>query len=269
MPYVTVNGCEYFVKDTEEGPETIVFGHGYLMTHRLFDAQVDALSDSYRCIAFDWRGQGMTQITTGGYDVRDLARDVASLLDAMDVDRCHYVGLSMGGFVGFRLLAHYGDRLHSAVLLDSDAGAESMLRWLKYQAMLTMVEHFGYDSVIDRVIPLMFGETFRREQPEAVEMWTERITAQDPRGIVPAGRGIFSRESALPLLGKARTPTLLMVGGEDVTTPPEKTAAAHDALPNSKMLIVPQAGHSSAVEQPEAVTHAIRRFLAEDISVPS
>jgi pimeloyl-ACP methyl ester carboxylesterase len=267
MPHVSVNGCEYFVRDQGSGPETIVFGHGYLMTHRLFDEQVAALKDDYRCIAFDWRGQGMSEITTGGYDVRDLARDVDALLDALDIEKCHYVGLSMGGFVGFRLLAHYGDRLHSAILLDSDAGAESRWRWMKYQAMIAMVERFGYDSVMDRVIPLMFGETFRREHPDEVERWTERITAQDPRGICAAGRGIFSRESVLPLLGQARTPTLLIVGGEDVTTPPEKTATAHDALPNSRMLIIPHAGHSSAVEQPDTVTNAIRTFITEDVQV--
>jgi len=266
MPHVKVNGCEYFVRDVGDGDETIVFGHGYLMTHRLFDHQIEALRDEYRCIAFDWRGQGMSEITTGGYDVRDLARDVSELLNVMGVARCHYVGLSMGGFVGFRLLAHYGERLHSTVLLDSDAGAESLWRWMKYQTMIAMVDHLGYDSVIDRVIPLMFGETFRREHPDKVQAWTERITAQDPRGIVRAGRGIFSRESALPVLGQARTPTLLIVGGEDKTTPPEKTATAHDALPNSRMLVLPQAGHSSAIEQPDAVTNAIRRFLTQDVA---
>ncbi len=263
MPTLSVNGCDYAVYDTGPGPETIVFGHGYLMTHRLFDAQVEALKDEYRCVSFDWRGQGDSEVTTGGYDVRDLARDVIGIMDALDIDRAHYVGLSMGGFVGFRLLAHYGDRLRSAILLDSDAGAESTWRWLKYQAMLTMVENFGYGSVMDRVLPLMFGKTYRREHPGQIKQWAERIQAQDPIGIVRAGRSIFSRESTLPLLGKARTPTLVAVGSEDVTTPPEKTATAHDALPNSEMLIIPHAGHSSPVEQPEAVTNAIRRFITE------
>ena len=263
MLTLPVNGCDYAVYDTGTGPDTIVFGHGYLMTHRLFDAQVEALKDEYRCVAFDWRGQGNSEITTGGYDVRDLAQDVVGIMDALGIDNAHYVGLSMGGFVGFRLLAHYGDRLRSAILLDSDAGAESTWRWLKYQAMLTMVETVGYDSVMGRVLPLMFGETYRREHPDAVKQWAERIKAQDPKGIVPAGRSIFSRESTLPLLGKARTPTLVAVGSEDVTTPPEKTATAHDALPNSEMLIIPHAGHSSPVEQPEAVTKAIRRFITE------
>ena len=260
---IPVNGCEYAVHDTGSGPETIIFGHGYLMTHRLFDPQVEALKDDFRCITFDWRGQGDSEITTGGYDVRDLARDVIGILDALEIERAHYVGLSMGGFVGFRLLAHYGDRLHSALLFDSDAGAEPTWSWLKYQAMLYMVERFGYDSVIDQVLPLMFGDTSLRERPEEVKAWAEQIKTQDPRGIVAAGRGIFSRESVLPFLGTARTPTLIAVGAEDKTTPPEKSATAHDALPNSEMLIIPHAGHSSPVEQPDAVTQAIRRFITE------
>ena len=109
----------------------------------------------------------------------------------------------------------------------------------------------------------MFGDTSLRERPEEVKAWAERIKTQDPRGIVAAGRGIFSRESVLPFLGTARTPTLIAVGAEDKTTPPEKSATAHDALPNSEMLIIPHAGHSSPVEQPDAVTQAIRRFITE------
>lgn len=263
MAFVSVNGCRTFVKDVGDGPETIVFGHGYLLTHRLFDAQIDALRDRYRCIAFDWRGQGESEITEGGYGVDALADDVVALLDAMDVGRCHYVGLSMGGFVGYRLLVHHADRLLSASILDSDAGAEPALQRIRYEGMLAVVERFGYGPVIDRVVPLMFGETFRREQPDAVREWTDRITQQDPEGIVPAGRGIFRRNSILPRLGQVRTPTLVLVGAEDRTTPPEKSAAAHDALPNSQMLIVPQAGHSSCIERPDAVTDALETFIAD------
>jgi len=263
MSYVTANGCEYFVREVGDGPETIVFGHGYLMTHRMWDAPIEALKDRYRCVAFDWRGQGLSEITTGGYDVPNLARDVVALFDALEIDRCHYVGLSMGGFVGYRLLVDHADRLHTAAILDSDAGAESVRPWLKYEAMLAWVEHYGYDRIIGSVIPLMFGDTFRREHPDEIETWTDRITAQDPRGIVPAGRGIFRRTSVLPRLGTARTPTLVAVGAEDRTTPIEKTVAAHDALPNAEMLIVPHAGHSAPIEQPQTVTTALHRFLRE------
>lgn len=263
MPHLTVNDCEYFYTDTGDGDETIVFGHGFLMTHRMWGAQIDALSDRYRCVAFDWRGQGQSEVTESGYDVPDLARDVVAMVDELDLGTVHYVGLSMGGFVGFDLLAYHADVLASAVLLDSSAEAEPMRSRVKYHAMLEAVKRVGYDPVIDRVVPILFGPTFRREHPDAVETWVERITAQDRTGIYRAGRAIFGRESVLSRLGQARTPTLLLVGADDVATPPERSEQANDALPNSRLVILPNAGHSSAVERPDAVTDHIEPFLDE------
>lgn len=263
MPHLTVNGCEYFYIDTGDGEETVVFGHGFLMTHRMWEHQIDALSDRYRCVAFDWRGQGQSAVTEDGYDVPDLARDVVALTDELDLAPFHYVGLSMGGFVGFEMLIHHADRLQSAVILDSSAEAEPMRSRVKYHAMLEAVKRVGYDPVIDRVIPILFGPTYRKEQPDAVEAWVERITAQDRTGIYRAGRGIFRRGSVLSQLGQARTPTLLLVGADDPATSPERSEKAHDALPSSRLVIVPNAGHSSAVERPEVVTEHIATFLDE------
>ena len=263
MSHLHVNGCTYFYQDTGTGDETIVFGHGFLMTHRMWDAQIDALSDRYRCVAVDWRGQGQSEVTDGGYDVPDLARDLVALIDTLDLGRVHYVGLSMGGFVGFDLLAHHADVLRSAVLLDSSAEAEPTMQRLKYRAMLEAVKRLGYDAVMDRVVPILFGPTFRREHPDAVQTWIERITAQDRTGIYRAGRAIFDREGVLSRLGQARTPTLLLVGADDVATPPKRSERANDALPNSRLVILPNAGHSSAVERPTAVTEHIKTFLNE------
>jgi pimeloyl-ACP methyl ester carboxylesterase len=263
MSHHPINGCSYFYTDTGDGDETLVFGHGFLMTHRMWDPLVDALSDRYRCVAFDWRGQGRSEVTESGYDVPDLARDVVALIDDLDLGRVHYVGLSMGGFVGFDLLAHHSDRLASALLLDSSAEAEPLRNRLQYYAMLEAVKRIGYEPVIDRVVPMLFGPTFREEQPEALRTWIDRITAQDRTGIYRAGRGIFRREGVLSALGQARTPTLLLVGADDNATPPERSEKAHDALPNSQLVILPRSGHSSAIERPDAVTHHIETFLDE------
>jgi len=261
MPHVTVNGCNHFYTDTGEGDEAIVFGHGFLMTHRMWKHQIDALSDRYRCIAFDWRGQGQSEVTEDGYDVPDLARDVVALTDELALGPVHYVGLSMGGFVGFDLLAHHGDRLASAMLLDSSAEAEPLHNRLQYYAMLEAVKRIGYEPVIDRVVPMLFGPAFREEQPEALQTWIDRITAQDRTGVYRAGQGIFRRESVLYQLGRARTPARLLVGADDVATPPACSEKANDALPNSQLVILPDSGHSSAIERPEVVTEQIDTFV--------
>lgn len=271
MPYLDINGCTYFYEDVGDGPETIVFGHGFLMTHRMWEHQVAAFRDRYRCIMFDWRGQGWSEVTDDGYSVKALTEDLLRLIDALDVGPFHYVGLSMGGFVGFRLLLRNPDDLLSAALLATQGGAEETSSWFRYRAMLMIARYIGYVPVIDRAMPLLFGPAFLNDpaHEKEVERWKGIIMSNDRVGVYRAGHGIFDgRPSLLPQLGAIQTPTLLLAGADDVSIPVEKTRLAHERLPNAELLVVPAAGHSSPVERPEAVTQALARFIAAHAAVP-
>lgn len=270
MPYLDVNGCSYYYDETGDGPETIVFGHGFLMTHRMWEHQVEAFRDRYRCITFDWRGQGWSEVTGEGYGVKALTEDLLRIIEQLDVGPFHYVGLSMGGFVGFRLLLRDPDNLLSAALLETQAGAEEQSKWLRYRAMLFIARYVGYGPVVDRALSLLFGPAFLNDpdNEQEIERWKGIIMSNDRVGVYRAGHGIFNRPSLLPQLGAIETPTLLLTGADDVSTPVEKARLAHERLPNSKLLVIPAAGHSSPVERPDAVTQALERFIAEHAAVP-
>src|SRR5690242_2059031 len=103
MPTIKVNGIELFYKESGSGPETIVFSHGLLMDHTMFEPQRAAFEKRYRVIAYDHRGQGQSPDPGYGHDMDMLAKDAATLIQALNVGPCHFAGLSMGGFVGMRL----------------------------------------------------------------------------------------------------------------------------------------------------------------------
>lgn len=121
MPTLQVNGAQLYYEDRGSGAETILFAHGLLFDHCLFEAQVAAFQDRNLCVTFDFRGQGQSEVTPGGYDMDTLAEDAAALMDALALWPCHFVGVSMGGFVGLRLALHYPEMLHSLSLLDTSA----------------------------------------------------------------------------------------------------------------------------------------------------
>lgn len=100
---VTVNGANLSVEEQGSGDESIVFAHGVLLNRRMFDHQLDALKDRYRCIAFDFRGHGHSEVTDDGYAVDELTEDVAALIRQLRSAPCHFVGHSLGSFVGLRL----------------------------------------------------------------------------------------------------------------------------------------------------------------------
>ena len=129
MPIAHVNGADVHYTDTGSPPgkpdaATVVFGHGLLFSGWMFSHQVEALEDDYRCVTIDWRSQGKSPAARDGHDMDTLTLDLVALLDELGLDAVHYVGLSMGGYVGMRFAARYPDASSSLVLLDTDAGPE-------------------------------------------------------------------------------------------------------------------------------------------------
>ncbi|HXA44164.1 MAG TPA: alpha/beta hydrolase, partial [Candidatus Angelobacter sp.] len=103
MPKIEINGVSIHYEMRGEGTETIVFAHGLLWSGKMFEDQMAALKHRYRCIAFDFRGQGQTAVTRSGYDMESLFADTVGIIETLNAAPCHFVGVSMGGFIGLRL----------------------------------------------------------------------------------------------------------------------------------------------------------------------
>ncbi len=249
------------VRDTQTDGPPLLMGPSYLLTHRMYDAFIEALQDDYRCITWDWRGQGASDVPDNGYGIPSLAADVIALMDHLELEQATYLGHSMGGYVGFRLLLDHPDRITQAMLMNTQAQSESTLQRMKYKAMLQMVKTTGYGPVVGQVEPMLFGETYRTNHPDAMSEWRSIMTANAPSGTVQLGHAIFGRDSVLADLGAVSQPVLLVAGSEDAVVPLDNTRATHDALPNSTFVIAPGSGHTTPVEQPETALDAFHRFM--------
>jgi len=239
----------------------VVFAHGLLFDRRIFDEQVAALQARYRCIAFDFRGHGGTEVTRGGYDMDSLAADAAGLIESLGAAPCHFVGLSMGGFVGLRLASRRPELLRSLALLDSSADPEPRENLPRYRLLNRVARLLGLRAVAGRVMPIVFGRTSVAERPELVEAWRERVTGQSRFGITRAVVGVVEREGMAEELDRVRVPTLVLVGEEDTATTPEKAERLRRGITGAELVVVSRAGHMSTLENPEAVTQAIESFL--------
>lgn len=262
MPDIHVNGAQLHYEEAGSGPETVVFAHGLLFDRRIFEHQVAALSERYRCIAFDFRGHGASEVTRGGYDMDTMAADAAALIEALEAAPCHFVGLSMGGFVGLRLAVRRPELVRSLALLDTSADPEPRENLPRYRRLNLVARLFGLRVVAGRVMPIVFGRTTMTERRDLVELWRDRIANQSRRGITRAVVGVTGRDGVADLLGRVQVPTLVVVGEEDVATTPEKAERLRDGIAGAELVVVPGAGHMSTIERPEAVTRALRAFLA-------
>jgi 3-oxoadipate enol-lactonase len=263
MPQRQVNGADLHYEEQGSGAETIVFAHGFLFSGQMFDAQVAALKDRYRCVTFDFRGQGQSAIARDGYDMDTLYADAAALIGALGCAPCHFAGLSMGGFVGMRLAARQPALVRSLILLDTSADPEPEENVPGYRAMGRATRILGLRPLTPRVMPILFGRTFMTDPAREAErqMWRERLAANRRTGVLRALDGIMERPGVYDEIDRISAPTLVIVGEQDVATVPAKARRIAERIPGARLVTIPDAGHSSPIEQPAAVTAAIAEFL--------
>ncbi len=271
MPKLNVNGAAIYYEEHGAGSETIVFAHGLLWSGRMFDNQVHALQDRYRCITFDFRGQGRSEITSSGYDIDTLTEDTAALIEALGCAPCHFLGLSMGGFVGQRLAIRHSSLLKSLMLLGTSADPEPEANRGRYRLLNFVARWLGLRIVAKRVMQIMFGEKFLNDQArtQEKEVWRQRLIANHRIGITRAVEGVINRAGVYDQLDRIAIPTLIIVGDQDVATVPAKAERIHERIRGSKLVVISGAGHTSTVEEPEAVNDALKEFLGGLMRTPS
>ena len=258
-----INGTRLWVEDTAGDKPVMLFSHGLLWSTRMFDAQVAAFRDRYRCIAWDHRGQGQSDVTRDRcITIEQCYADAVALIEQLGVAPVHFVGLSMGGFVGMRLAARRPELLRSCTLLETSADAEPIENVPRYRTLNLVARWLGLGIVANKVMPIMFGRTFLTDPARSVERaeWKARLSS-NRREIWRAVNGVIERHAVYDELASITVPTLVAVGDEDVATVPAKAERIHAAIRGSTLVRIPYAGHSSSVEQPALVNAAIDAFL--------
>lgn len=249
--------------DKGTGVETIVFSHGLLFSGRMFDDQIEHFKDRYRCVAFDHRGQGQSPVTKDGYDLDTLADDAIKLIEVMELGPCHFAGLSMGGMVGMRVAVKRPDLLKSLILINTSADGEPEEKKSSYALLNFIGRWFGFGAVVWKVMPIMFGQTFLNDPARSADRqkWSKFLKRNRRIGTTRAVKGVVGRSKETEGLDQIAIPTLILAGAEDVATPPEKSKKLQGQIARSKLSVIPRAGHSSTIEEPQAVNAEINEFL--------
>ncbi|MGO1512451.1 MAG: alpha/beta fold hydrolase [Psychrobacter sp.] len=266
MPTININNADIYYEDSapaDTQKPVIVFAHGLLWSSQMYDRQVEHFQNDYRCIAFDFRGQGQSQITKSGYDMDTLTEDTLELLAALRIDKCHFVGLSMGGFVAQRVAIKCPEKLLSLILLETSADPEDPKNVPQYRKLVKAIRWLGIKRVSNKVMPIMFGSTFLADKLRKSDrkQWLTMLQGNRKGGVVKATMGVIERSGTYEQLSDITIPTLIVVGDEDTATPYEKSERMHFAIEGSKLAIIKGAGHTSTVEEPEQVNRVISQFL--------
>ena len=255
LPDTTLSYIDTGPPRSGQTAETVLFGHGLLFGGWMFTHQIRLLRS--RCVAPDWRGQGNSVCTPASrrFDMDTLATDTLALIEALDTGPAHFVGLSMGGYVGLRLAIRHPAHLRSLALLNSMARAETRRATVEYTALAWFQRFCGLDMVRPALEAKLFGPEFPASPQgcAVTESWFARIADTD-RGILRSVvAGITSRDDVHSDLGRITVPTLVVTAEHDVPTPPAEGLRMANAIPDARLRHIAGSGHSSALERPDEV----------------
>lgn len=262
---ITVRGTRLWVEEhgAPGAGSPVAFTHGLFWDTRLFAPQIAALAPTRRCIAWDHRGQGRSAVAADGYDMDSLAADAIALLERIDAGPVHLVGLSMGGFVAMRVALARPDLVRSLVLIGTSAEPEAPEKLPRYRLLRHVARWFGLRPVLGRLMPILFGPAFLADPARAADRreYRGRLAGNDRVGILRAVDGVLSRAGIVDRIAAIRVPTLVLVGADDVATPPAKARAIAASIPGARLVEIPGVGHTSTLEAPVAVNEALIAFL--------
>jgi 3-oxoadipate enol-lactonase len=268
MPKIEINGASIHYRICGDGQETIIFAHGLLWSGRIFEDQIAAMQHRYRCITFDFRGQGQSAVTRSGYDMETLFDDTVGLIEALDAARCHFVGLSMGGIIGLRIAVRRPELLKSLALFATSADAETEENKKQYRVLTLVARWLGLRIVANRVMPMVFGKTFLNDttRVELQGQWRQSFIANHRLGVARAVIGVINRESIHDQINKITVPTLIAIGDEDAVISAERANRIHSQIAGSRLVVIPRAGHTPTVEEPAVVNKLLNDFLSNGTS---
>jgi pimeloyl-ACP methyl ester carboxylesterase len=249
---------------TDEGPgPAVVLLHGFPLGRAMWKEQLVGIGSMYRVIAPDLRGHGDSPAPEGDYTIDEMADDVIELLDTLSLTVPVVVGgLSMGGYVALSLVARYPERVRALMLMDTRAAADSPEAAEKREEQARAVLAAGNPGpVVEAMIPRLFARITLEERPERVFPLRELMERNTARGVVGALRAMASRPDRRADLSNIRVPTLVLVGEEDVVTPPGEAQAMADAIPGARLEVIPEAGHLAPYENYAVANAVMLRFL--------
>jgi 3-oxoadipate enol-lactonase len=239
----------------------VVFLHAFPLNRTMWDPQVTALVGECRCIPIDFRGFG-DSTASPPYSVDQCADDVAAVLDTLQIERAVIVGLSLGGYVAFAMWRRHKDRVRALVLADTRATADTPETVTRRRELIALAETQGSVAVANVQIAGLFGKTTRDKRPDIYDSVHRMIAQAEVQGVVGALGAMIARPDSTATLSTIDVPTLVVVGSEDVATPPKDARALHSAIAGSRIEILQQAGHLSNLERPAAFNTVVTEFLA-------
>ncbi|MGH9041029.1 MAG: alpha/beta fold hydrolase [Acidimicrobiia bacterium] len=264
MPEIELKGRRVRYVDEGEGEPVICLVHGFPLESALWRPQIDHLvARGQRCLAPDLFGFGGSDVPSekSDYSIPGYADQVAGLLDALGTGPVVLGGLSMGGYVALDLVHRRPELVRALVLADTRAEADTDEGRQRRADQQTFLAGGGErSSLADGLLDALIGKQ-GPERENAIDQARSFMLATPVDGWIGALEAMRTRADATPWLGDIAVPTLVLVGEDDQLTPVASATTLADRIAGSELVVIPDVGHISNLEDPHRFSMALGRFL--------
>ncbi len=221
-----------------------------------------------RAAAPDWR---IVTPSLAGFDGRPLladntmsayTRDLLDVLDQQGIGRAVFGGLSLGGYVLFELLRQAPERVAGLILADTRTSIDTAERLAARRRSIERARTGGPAAIADEMLPGILGPTTHAQRPDVVAHVRRLIEAQPAQTIIAGLQAIMTRVDSATVLPSIAVPTTVIVGDEDVITPPSDARFMHSMIDGATLVMIPGAGHMANLEAPDAFNAAMSQLLS-------
>lgn len=250
-----------FFEQTGNGKPCVLL-HAFPLSGKMWKPQIETLVEAgFNVIMPDLRGFGENHNFADINSIEDMAKDIAELLDNLDIEKAVFGGLSMGGYVLFNFFRLFPEKVSALIFCDTNYAADSEEKRLARFDLIEKIEKDGSKALIENMLPNLICEFTKQNNPNLVNDLEKTFSEVEPQAAIAALRGMAERLDHFEMLGKIKVPTALIFGEDDKITNLETAKKMHAEIPNSKLFIIKNAGHYSNLEQPEQFNASLSDFL--------
>lgn len=243
-----------------DGPSdrpTLVLANSIATTLHMWDAQIPELSRRFRVVRYDLRGHGASSVPPGAYSIDRFGRDVIELLDALRIERTHFLGLSLGGTVGQWLGVHAPERIDRLVLSNTSSYLGPADPWDRLVA--TTLQAPDMTATAAMFMRNWFPPRMLEGDYPIVAKFRAMVLATDPRGL--AGAFALVRDTDMRrTIALINRPTLVIAGEHDTVTTASHGRAIAETIPGAQLRVLPTV-HMPNVERPDEYLETALQFL--------
>lgn len=249
------------VTDHEGKGSPLLFIHAFPLCNRMWDKQVNYFKDKYRVITYDVRGLGYSnELEDYHITMEDLVNDLFIILDELKLDKVNACGLSLGGYILLRAIVKEQNRFSSVILADTKSENDDNDGLLGRSNMVINLKAGNREKIFEEFIKKALSE--KSYENEEIRKFIEMMIGwMDVKGISSILIAMATRTNTFFQIKNVETPALIIVGKEDLLTPPIRSFYMKENMKNAEMKVIPDVGHFSNMEAPEEFNKTVEEFL--------